>query len=186
MRISGAESVVMEALWRKSPLSAEEVAAEVAAEQRWSETTVKTLLNRLLKKKAVRAVRAGRRYLYSPLVARAAYVQDESRGLIDRLSGLSRVRMRNMVDGAWSHDWEHDPFARGAYSYQGIDGVGAPRDLARSLRGTLFFAGEAADLDGRTGTVHGAIAGGQRAAGEVERVLSSATAISRAPRDASG
>jgi monoamine oxidase len=103
-----------------------------------------------------------------------------------RQSGLSRVRVRNMVEGAWSHDWEHDPFSRGAYSYQGIGGVDAPRELARSLRGTLFFAGEAADPDGRTGTVHGAIAGGQRAAGEVDRVLaSSATSISRGQRGAS-
>lgn len=85
MRISGAESLVMEALWRKSPLSAEEVAATVGADQNWTETTVKTLLNRLLNKKAVSAAREGRRYLYAPLIARADYVQDESRGLIDRL-----------------------------------------------------------------------------------------------------
>ncbi len=85
MRISGAESLVMEALWRKTPQSAEEVAATVGAEQEWSETTVKTLLNRLLTKKAVAAERDGRRYLYSPLIARTEYVQDESRGLIDRL-----------------------------------------------------------------------------------------------------
>jgi len=85
MRISAAESLVMEALWRQSPLSAEDVAAAVGPEQNWSEATVKTLLNRLLTKKAVAAERDGRRYLYSPLIQRADYVQDESRNLIDRL-----------------------------------------------------------------------------------------------------
>ena len=85
MRISGAESLVMEALWRKSPLSAEEIAAVLGPEQDWSDKTVKTLLNRLLTKNAISAERDGRRYLYSPLVAREAYVQTESRGLIDRL-----------------------------------------------------------------------------------------------------
>jgi predicted transcriptional regulator len=85
MRISTAESLVMEALWRQSPLSAEEVAAAVGPSQNWTDTTVKTLLNRLLTKKAVAAARDGRRYLYSPLIARADYVQDESRNLIDRL-----------------------------------------------------------------------------------------------------
>jgi predicted transcriptional regulator len=85
MRISGAESLVMEALCGACRQSAEEVAATVGAEQEWSETTVKTLLNRLLTKKAIAAERDGRRYLYSPLIARAEYVQDESRGLIDRL-----------------------------------------------------------------------------------------------------
>jgi predicted transcriptional regulator len=85
MKISGAESLVMEALWRKSPLAAEEIAAEVAAPQGWTEATVKTLINRLLKKHAVAATRDGRRYLYSPLIARADYVGAESQGLLDRL-----------------------------------------------------------------------------------------------------
>lgn len=85
MRISDAESLVMEALWRQSPLTAEDIAAAVGPEQNWSDKTVKTLLNRLLTKKAIAADRDGRRYLYSPVVARCDYVQDESRGLIDRL-----------------------------------------------------------------------------------------------------
>ena len=64
MKISGAESVVMAALWKREPLTAEEIGAEVAAGQGWSEATVKTLVNRLLKKKAVGAVRDGRRLLH--------------------------------------------------------------------------------------------------------------------------
>lgn len=85
IKISGAESLVMEALWRKSPLTAEDVAAAVGPDQNWTDTTVKTLLNRLLTKKAVEAARDGRRYLYSPLIDRADYVQDESQNLLDRL-----------------------------------------------------------------------------------------------------
>lgn len=84
-KISGAESVVMEALWRKSPLSAEEITAEVGQPQGWTLATVKTLINRLLKKAAIAATPEGRRYLYRPLVERAAYVQAESKGLLDRL-----------------------------------------------------------------------------------------------------
>jgi BlaI family penicillinase repressor len=83
--ISEAEAKVMEALWRESPLSAEQVIAEVAAAQGWSEATVKTLLNRLLRKKAVTAKRDGRRYLYSPRMKRETYVAAESRDLLDRL-----------------------------------------------------------------------------------------------------
>ena len=85
MRISEAESVVMEALWRRSPRSAEDVAAEVCAPQSWTEATVKTLINRLLKKKAVGATRDGRRYLYAPRLEREAWVARESQGLVDRL-----------------------------------------------------------------------------------------------------
>lgn len=85
MRISAAESLIMEALWRRHPLSAEDIVAEVAPAQNWAPKTVRTLLNRLLTKGAVSAAREGRRYLYSPAVERAAYVQSESRGLVDRL-----------------------------------------------------------------------------------------------------
>lgn len=85
MRISGAESLVMEALWRRSPLTAEDVIADVGADQDWSETTVKTLLARLVKKGAASAERDGRRYLYAPIIARTEYVQDESRLLVDKL-----------------------------------------------------------------------------------------------------
>lgn len=85
MSISHAESLVMEALWRKHPQSAEEIVAEVGPGRDWSEGTVKTLLNRLLSKQAISAEPQGRRYLYSPVTPRADYVQDESRGLLDRL-----------------------------------------------------------------------------------------------------
>jgi BlaI family transcriptional regulator, penicillinase repressor len=85
MRISTAESQVMEALWRREPLSAEEIMAEIGASQGWAEGTVKTLLNRLLTKQAVAAERDGRRYLYRPLVKREDYVEAESQGLLDRL-----------------------------------------------------------------------------------------------------
>jgi BlaI family penicillinase repressor len=85
MKISTAESVVMGALWARSPQSAEEIASAVADGQDWSEATVKTLINRLLNKGAVGAERDGRRYLYRPLVARTDYVGAESQGLLDRL-----------------------------------------------------------------------------------------------------
>ena len=84
-KISAAESVVMEALWRRSPLSAEAITGEVGATQGWTLATVKTLINRLLKKGAIGATPDGRRYLYRPLVARTAYVAAESQGLLDRL-----------------------------------------------------------------------------------------------------
>jgi BlaI family transcriptional regulator, penicillinase repressor len=85
MRISAAEMVIMEALWRREPLTAEEIAGEVAEANRWSEGTVKTLINRLFQKEAIAAARDGRRYLYRPLVSHADYVQIESQGLLDRL-----------------------------------------------------------------------------------------------------
>lgn len=86
-RISEAEHAVMEALWDKSPLTANEVADKVAPERGWSLATVKTLLSRLVTKEAVGTQPDGKRFLYSPLVARSQYVGGESRRLVDRLFG---------------------------------------------------------------------------------------------------
>ena len=85
MSISDAEAVVMEVLWGRHPASAEDVVAALAGRAEWAEPTVKTLLNRLLNKGAIAAEKDGRRYLYSPLLKREAWVLEESRGLLDRL-----------------------------------------------------------------------------------------------------
>ena len=86
-RISEAEHAVMEVLWDKSPLTAQEVAERVPAERDWSANTVKTLLGRLLAKNIIGHEEEGRRYRYRPLVARGDYVAGESRRLMDRLFG---------------------------------------------------------------------------------------------------
>ena len=73
MQVSEAESVVMRVLWdADGPLAAEDVVAALAGEQEWQEATIKTLLNRLLKKGAIAARREGHRYLYSPVLQREA------------------------------------------------------------------------------------------------------------------
>lgn len=85
MQISEAESVVMDVLWQRSPLTSEEVVAALAPRQDWQEATVKTLLNRLLNKGAIAADKDGRRYLYRPLLRREDWVLDESESLLARL-----------------------------------------------------------------------------------------------------
>lgn len=85
MSISEAESVVMDVLWRQSPLSAEDIVAALAKTSDWQEPTIKTLINRLLKKHAIAAERDGRRYLYRPLLQREDYIHAASKGLLDRL-----------------------------------------------------------------------------------------------------
>jgi len=83
---------------------------------------------------------------------------------------VPRRELEEQLDASASHDWRADPFARGAYSYIGVDGMGAPRALARPVDGTLFFAGEATNGE-QIGTVAGALASGRRAAREVLKAL---------------
>jgi predicted transcriptional regulator len=87
MQITGAESRIMEALWARGSLAADEIIAAVAGPEGWGEATVKTLINRLLKKKAIQSVRAEGRHRYQALLRREDYVQAESQGLLDRLFG---------------------------------------------------------------------------------------------------
>lgn len=98
-------------------------------------------------------------------------LEDRAVRSLARQFNMSRPRLRALVEGFWTHDWDHDSFARGAYSYSAVSGADAPSWLARPLRRTLFFAGEAADSEGSTGTVHGAIASGRRAATQAIRVM---------------
>ncbi len=86
MNITAAESQIMDILWRRGPLTADELVAEASGPpQGWGEATVKTLINRLLKKKAVASERADGRHRYRAITQRADYVQTESQGLLDRL-----------------------------------------------------------------------------------------------------
>lgn len=80
---------------------------------------------------------------------------------------LPRAHVDARLRGAYTYDWSRDPYARGAYSYALVGGGAARAALAAPCDGTLFWAGEATHAVGSSGTVHGAIASGHRAAGEV-------------------
>ena len=87
-QISDAEWDVMKVVWDSPrPLTAGEVVQRLADDKHWKPRTIKTLLNRLVKKRAVeaRADPAGRRFLYRARVAREAVVRKESRSFLWRV-----------------------------------------------------------------------------------------------------
>ena len=104
-KISGAESHIMETLWTQGPMTAEDIVQTVGPAQAWGEATVKTLINRLLKKKALASERAGGRALYRPIVTREAYLTAESQGLLDRLFG-------GQIAPLVAHYAQHRPVSR--------------------------------------------------------------------------
>ena len=83
-RVSESEKLVMEVLWQESPLSSLEV-VERLHDQGWNEKTVKTFLNRLVKKDVLSYQKDGRRYLYSPLVKRDTFLKQESNGFLEKV-----------------------------------------------------------------------------------------------------
>ena len=85
--ISEAESIVMQVFWARGALPGEDVVTALESHGKWQESTVKTLLNRLLKKGALRARKDHRRYVYSPVLTRNEWLSTESHGFLDRLFG---------------------------------------------------------------------------------------------------
>lgn len=90
-----------------------------------------------------------------------------------KLLGRAEKQVRAAVREARSYDWAADPFTRGAYSFAVAGEEKAPEQLARPVGGVLFFAGEATADVLELGTVHGALASGERAAREIGTMLGS-------------
>ena len=84
-QISDAEWDVMKVLWDAGPIGAQEVTEALAVERNWRPQTVKTLLNRLVKKGAVAYAEEGRRFIYRPNVARDAVERAASRSFLTRV-----------------------------------------------------------------------------------------------------
>ncbi len=89
-RISETEWEVMKVIWKRSPISAGEVIDElVAQDASWHPKTAKTLLARLVKKRALGFEKEGRAYLYHPLVEEKECAVAESESFLSRVFGGS-------------------------------------------------------------------------------------------------
>jgi monoamine oxidase len=95
----------------------------------------------------------------------------EAAASLARLFGVKKEKIVEEILAAHTHDWQSDPFTRGAYSYVPAGSVDDVNTLATPVENTLFFAGEATHKGGRNGTVDGAIASGRRAAQQVLEAL---------------
>ena len=76
-RISNAEWEIMETLWRQSPLSASETHENLESNAGWHIKTVRTLLDRLVRKGAVGKKKVHGIYVFSPIPKREQCVREE-------------------------------------------------------------------------------------------------------------
>ena len=86
-KISEAEWEVMSVLWKKAPAAASEIVEQLESRKGWRSRTTRTLLDRLIKKGALRFESEGRRYLYWPQVTMDACVRQESQSFLRRAFG---------------------------------------------------------------------------------------------------
>jgi BlaI family penicillinase repressor len=87
--ITATEWEIMKICWAESPLPAQTIIDRLSAQDEWHPKTVKTLLNRLVKKRALGFKKEGRAYLYRPLVAERDCVAAESESFLTRVFGGS-------------------------------------------------------------------------------------------------
>ena len=85
--IADAEWKVLRVLWRKSPLGAYDIIQELAEEESWHPNTIKTLLARLVKKRAVKARKYKNLFLYEPVITEEDCISAESETLLERWFG---------------------------------------------------------------------------------------------------
>ena len=91
-RISQAEWEVMRVLWdAERPLSATEVTRQLEGKSSWKPKTVRTFLNRLVKKHAISAVKQDVRGVellhYAPLADETTAIRAEQETFLDRFFG---------------------------------------------------------------------------------------------------
>lgn len=82
-KITEAEWAVMKVFWQKSPLTANQV-IEQLSDTGWNPKTIRTLIIRLQKKKALDFKKDGREYVYFPLAGEHECVHQEAQSLLTR------------------------------------------------------------------------------------------------------
>ena len=88
-RISEAEWEVMRVFWSRSPQTANDVVEALSQQTPWKRETIRTLINRLVQKKALGFKKNGRQYDYYPLVPEGDCIKAETRSLLRRFGGAS-------------------------------------------------------------------------------------------------
>jgi BlaI family penicillinase repressor len=100
-KISDAEWAVMEEIWRKHPITALEVVKRLAPRHRWQDQTIRTMLRRLIDKRAINYTAEGKVYHYEPAVSREQCVRMESRSFLERVfGGAAKPLLIQMVQEA--------------------------------------------------------------------------------------
>ena len=84
MKLTEPEWIIMNALWDKYPAKARDVVERLPSTVNWAYTTVKTMLDRLVEKKAVGKSKRGNIGLYEPFVSRRQARRTAMRIMLDQ------------------------------------------------------------------------------------------------------
>ena len=85
--ITDSEWAVMAEFWRLGEGTVKDIMPVLEEHQAWKITTVQTLINRLVLKKALGRRKEGREFIYVPLVGESQVTHAASRTFVDRVFG---------------------------------------------------------------------------------------------------
>ena len=98
-RLSPLENRVMQVVWRRKNVTAEEVRTKLGGRRPLKDSTVRTILRRLEAKGYVKHITEGRTYVYSPKVASQSVATDAVRAIVDHFcEGSVENLLVGMVD----------------------------------------------------------------------------------------
>ena len=83
-QISEAEFEVMKVIWKFAPISTNEITDRLLKTTSWSAKTIQTLIKRLVTKGALTYEKQGRVFVYTPLVEKKEYINQQSNSFLNR------------------------------------------------------------------------------------------------------
>lgn len=88
--ISDSEWEIMRIIWTIEPVSSTKIIQELQAKKDWSESTIKTLLRRLVNKNLLNTTKEGRHFVYSVKVNQAQVMTEAAQELLDRMCNMHK------------------------------------------------------------------------------------------------
>ncbi|WP_273320808.1 BlaI/MecI/CopY family transcriptional regulator [Vallitalea guaymasensis] len=97
-KISDSEYEIMKIIWKTHPIKSQEIIDLVDVHKNWSEKTIKTIINRLLKKGAIGYEKESKAYLYYPLIKEVDYRKIENQSFLKKVyNGSFNAMIVNFV-----------------------------------------------------------------------------------------
>lgn len=88
--ISDSEWEVMRIIWTLEPVSSTKIIQELQAKKNWSESTIKTLLRRLVKKELLTTTKEGQHFIYSANVNQTQVMTEAAEELLNRMCDMHK------------------------------------------------------------------------------------------------
>lgn len=99
--VSAAEWEIMRVVWANEAVTSRKVIDTLADKMEWKESTIKTLIGRLVEKDALQTVKEGRKYIYTALISEEDTVKSYSEDILSRVCNKDNGKVvRNLIEDA--------------------------------------------------------------------------------------